>query len=229
MEIYPKVLSFGCSLIYGTDLSDDGRNLPYAQPSHLSWPALIAKRLGFEYATNAHGGGGNLQIMDRTLSWTYYAPACLMIVGWSFIDRFDYSDPNGCHFNKGMADYRTLSPVQETDLARVYYRDFHSEYRDKLTNLMYMKTSIDFLKARDCRFIMTAIDDLLWDTRYNAPPVITDLQQYVRPYITDFEGKNFITWSRDRGFAISDTLHPLEEAHAAAAELLWPKVERVLA
>jgi len=228
MQIYPKVLSFGCSLIYGTDLSDDGRDLPYARPSQLTWPALIAKRLGFEYATNAHGGGGNLQIMDRVMNWTYYAPDCLIIVGWTFVDRFDYSDPNGCHYNKGVDDYRTLSPVQTTDMAKNYYRDFHSEYRDKLTSLLYMKTAIDVLRTRNCRFIMTALDDTLWETRYHAPPTVIELQNYVRPYISDFEGKNFIAWSRDRGFEISPTLHPLEPAHAAAADLMWSHVEHVL-
>jgi hypothetical protein len=39
--------SFGCSFIFGSELSDDGRNGLYATGSRLTWPAHVAQHLGY--------------------------------------------------------------------------------------------------------------------------------------------------------------------------------------
>ena len=67
---------------------------------------------------------------------------------------------------------------------------------------------------------MTYMDELMFDQRWHCTPAVSELQRYCQPYMTRFDGKTFLDYSRDRGFAISPTLHPLEEAHAAAAELI---------
>ena len=59
--------SFGCSFIFGSELSDDGRTGPYATGSCLTWPALLAKEFGYGYHTYARPGSGNLQIAERAL------------------------------------------------------------------------------------------------------------------------------------------------------------------
>jgi hypothetical protein len=38
--------------------------------------------------------------------------------------------------------------------------------------------------------------------------------------MTQFENKTFLEFSKQKGFAISPTLHPLEDAHQAAFELI---------
>ena len=43
------VKSFGCSFIFGSELSDDGYGGPYATPSQLTWPAHLARHLGHGY------------------------------------------------------------------------------------------------------------------------------------------------------------------------------------
>ena len=67
---------------------------------------------------------------------------------------------------------------------------------------------------------MTYMDDLMFDTRWNTTPAISALQGYCEPYMTRFDGRSFLEYSRDRGFEISPTLHPLEAAHESAAELI---------
>ena len=63
-----KLKSFGCSFIWGSDLPDDGRNLPRATASRLTWPALLAQDLEYEYECHARPGAGNLQITERLLN-----------------------------------------------------------------------------------------------------------------------------------------------------------------
>ena len=67
---------------------------------------------------------------------------------------------------------------------------------------------------------MTYMDELMFDKRWHTTPAVADLQDYIQPYMTTFEGKSFLDWSKDQGFAISDKLHPLEPAHAAAAKYI---------
>jgi hypothetical protein len=39
---------------------------------------------------------------------------------------------------------------------------------------------------------------------------------------------DFLTWSKQKGHAITSIGHPLEEAHAAAADLMQPVIESIL-
>jgi hypothetical protein len=211
--------SFGCSLIFGSELHDVGRNGLYANGSNFTWPAIMAKHYGYTYNTYARPGAGNLQIFERMasqLAGTINTDT-LCVIGWSFTDRFDYCIKNSPW--PGMP-WATIIPIDEDDRAIVYYRDLHSELRDKLTSLMYIKLAIDLLKEKKIPFIMTYMDHLLFDTRWNTTPAVTDLQDYVKPYMTTFDGLNFGEWSRKNNFPVSKIGHPLEQAHQVAAEYM---------
>lgn len=223
-----NLTSFGCSLIFGTELSDDGRNLPSPTPSKLTWPALIANALGINYRCLARGGVGNLAIMDKLLKHRYYDPDDFFIINWTFIHRFDYSDPDGMHFNKGRAEFKTLRPNESDEFSRFYFSHLHSDYRDKLTNLIHIKSTIDTLVRHKTKFFMTSIDDLLMDQRWHAPPQVVELQEQISPYLHNFEGKNFLDWARCSQLEISQAGHPLEAAHAKAADIMLPKVKKLI-
>ena len=220
--------SFGCSLTYGTELRDDARHLASPTPSQHTWPALVAEKLGMPYRCMARGGVGNLAIMDKLLRHRYYDPNDVMIVNWTFTDRFDYSDPHGSHYNKGRRDYLTCRPNEVDEASAMYFRVLHSEYKDKLTALIYIKNTIDILKKHNTRFFMTNVDDSLMCQRWHAPPHIVELQEEVQPHLHAFEGRNFLDWARHKEFAITPAGHPLEAAHAAAAELMLPKIQKIL-
>lgn len=207
------IKSFGCSFIFGSELADDGADGLYATPSQLTWPALLAKHLDYGYQCYARPGSGNLQIAERVLSQSTNVEPALYIIGWTWIDRFDYA-------NSETDQWQTIMPIDETAVAKTYYRDIHSEYRDKLTTLMSMRLVIDTLKQKNYPFIMTYMDDLIFDTRWHTTPAILELQDYVRPHMTRFEDKSFLEWSRSKGYPITEKWHPLEPAHKAAADYL---------
>jgi hypothetical protein len=209
-----KLKSFGCSFVFGIDLADvnDGGTQLLIQPSNSTWPAHIAQHLEYEYECFAWGGLGNLQILERVLSQASTEPA-LFVVNWTWIDRFDYAQ---AHDNC----WTTIRPTCTSDQAEYYYRHFHSQYRDKLTTLIMIKLAIDTLQQHGHQIIMTYMDDLIFETEWHVSPAVIDLQNYIKPHMTNFEGKNFLDWSRKKGHAISDTWHPLEDAHAAAADYL---------
>jgi hypothetical protein len=75
---------------------------------------------------------------------------------------------------------------------------------------------------------MTYMDYLLLDQRWHAPDYIQVLQQQIGPCLENFNELNFLDWSREQQFPISDRWHPLEHAHQAAAAWWYPQVSRLI-
>lgn len=223
-----KLKSFGCSFLFGADLYDlhetatflsDG----YQNASQHTWPALLAKQKNMDYVCYASVGCGNISIAERALTHAANSDPTLFVIGWTWIDRYDFT-----HSDDDRNRWESILPTDDNDVSHLYYKNLHSEFRDKFTSLLAIKSVIDTLNQKHCPFIMTYIDDLLFDSTWNITPAVIELQNYIKPYMTDFEGKNFIDWSREKGYPISDSLHPLEQAHISAADHMLPIVESVL-
>jgi len=213
-----KLKSFGCSFIFGSELQDNVLAGSDDLPSCLTWPAHLAQHLDREYICHARPGAGNLQILENILNQSAVSDSeDLFVIGWSWIDRFDYVDTN----NKWLGTpWSTIRPVDNTETAKVYYKELHSEYSDKFTSLSYIRLAIDSLKQKGIPFIMTYMDTLMFDQRWHITPAINDLQHYVKPYMTVFDGLTFLEWSRKNKYPESTHWHPLESAHRAAADLI---------
>lgn len=213
--------SFGCSFVFGNDLADcEIVRVKHQSPSRTyscsTWPALVAARLGYTYDCQARPGSGNLQIAERVLNHGATNPADLVTISWTWIDRFDYMYDAQHTWNP----WATLRPTQDSESAKTYYKDLHSEYQDKLTTLIYVKTVIDFLLEKKQKFIMTYMDDLMFDQTWHMSPAVQMLQRSVKPYMTLFDNQTFLNWSRANGYKESKTWHPLEDAHLAAADVV---------
>ena len=130
------VKSFGCSFIFGTDLPGQVAN----NSSQLTWPAVFSQQQGHHYRCYAQGGIGNLAIANRILQEVALDVTALFIIGWTWIDRFDYIDKNQI--------WSTIRPGSDSALSATYYRELHSETQDKLVSLMIIRTIIDSLRER---------------------------------------------------------------------------------
>jgi hypothetical protein len=212
-----NLTSYGCSFIFGTDMQD-AEMIPNTtgKPSQRTWPSLLAQHLDLDYQCRAYPGCGNLLIAERILLDLdkLSRNTELVVIGWTWIDRFDYNNPD----NKD--NWNTVRPSEEDARAKFYFRDLHSEYRDKLSSLIVIKMIIDTLKQKNIPFLMTYMDPLLFDQQWHVSKSITYLQDYVRPYMTLFEGLTFLEWCRSKNFALSSTWHPLDQAHATAGDYI---------
>jgi len=170
-----KLKSFGCSFIFGTDLHDDSRLALKATASNFTWPALLARRHSWDYTCYARPGAGNLEIAERLLSQLADAEPAVYVIGWTWVDRFSYTATHNEWFG---SPWHTIMPIDTNARAEIYYRDMHSEMRDKLTTLLNVRVAIDSLKQHGHRFIMTYMDDLMFDDRWNTTPAICNLQGY---------------------------------------------------
>lgn len=207
------IKSFGCSFFYGSELSDCPGNSIF-DPSQLTWPALVAKHKQIEYQCYARPGKGNLFIANRIME---QPPSDdIFLINWTWIDRFDY-------VNAANELWEVLRPGESGDLEKFYFRHLHSEYRDVLTNLGYIKLALDYLLDNKIKFVMTYMDYLLFTPMtlpMHQPSPVNYLQKQIKPYVTDFSGKNFLDWAKDNNYHISSKLHPLEEAHLGASQYM---------
>jgi hypothetical protein len=222
-----KLKSFGCSFIYGSDLQDSHTYLTKHNkpvPSQFTWPALLAKNTNRSYECFASPGSGNLKILEKVLTQIANNTGdSVFVVNWSFIDRYDYTADNyvGDHWDPINNEFwHTIRPTSVDRTSTTYYQNLHSQLCDKLKTLTYIKCVIDSLIQRNIPFIMTYIDNLIFETEWHTTPAISDLQSYVRSYMTTFDNKTFLEFSKEKGFPISETLHPLEDAHQSAFELI---------
>lgn len=214
-----KLKSFGCSFVYGTELPDAVRDGSRITASQLTWPAHLARRLGRDHECHARAGSGNLQIMEQVLTQAVCSGIQdLFVIGWTWIDRFDYYDNQD---TQRRHPWHTIMPVDRHAVAKTYHRHLHSEYRDKLTNLVYINTAVAELKRRNIPFVMTYMDDLLFDQTWHVNPAILELQARLKPCMTQFDGQNFLDWSRANKYTVSEKWHPLEQAHESAGDYIF--------
>ena len=221
-----KLKSFGCSFIYGSDLSDQITYKEFiSEPSNsdFTWPALISKKLGLAYECYAWPGTGNFKILCDIVSQASLNDPSIFLINWTWIDRFD--------FVNSLERWETLRPSEDSSKSEFYYRHFHSQLKDMVTSVYNVNTAIDFLQEREIPFVMSYMDYNMVqpiDPNWHDPKYLSVMQNKIKKHLIDFQGKNFLDWSKTLGFKISKHWHPLEEAHAEAAKYMLPWVEKTL-
>ena len=225
-----KIISFGDSFIYGSDLLDCDEQ----QYSKSTWPALCAKELGLDYECYAQGARGN-----QFISLEVIAQQCtnaLVIINWSWIDRFDYFSMESISDSDTTSDpnlpvpmTQTVLPGIDNKLSEFYYKNFHTEFGDIFRNLSTIYATHSYLKQKNIPFISSIMDTLLTDNPWNQAIVIPNMQDLIRKDISWFPGnQTFLEWSRANEYAESNGWHPLEEAHQEAAKIWLPIYKRKL-
>lgn len=211
------VKSFGCSFTWGSDLSDE--NAAKEIYSHLTWPALVAKHFECNYDCFAWPGIGNFLIANSVLNQCALVDTNdLFIINWTYIDRFDYV-PASVEPWRNLdlpSSWQTCRPGNNVD----FFKKYHSELRDKISSLQLVKLCIDTLLQQDIKFIMTALDELMFDQRWHTAPGIKLLQDYVQPYITRFNDQNLLDYTDSLGHARIGSGHVSERAHNDAAQYI---------
>ena len=216
-----KIKSYGCSFVFGSDLSDCLHStVPGSlKASNKTWPALIAQELELEYECYAKPGVGNNYIAQQVISNA--DPDSINVIVWSWIDRWEFFDiTDNC--------WTTVRPAgtEDNPLAEIYYKYLQSELQDKWQSLNYIYSTHEYLRKHNIPFISHIMDELLLDVTYNCPPYIATLQDDTRDTIESFSAAtpmglivqpSFLDWSQLNNYPISKGMHPLEEAHEAAA------------
>ena len=213
------IKAFGDSFFYGSDLLDcPGDSL--ITPSQQTWPALVAKKLNLNYKCYAEPGRSNSWIAQQVLRFA--DASSLNVIQWTWIDRWEF-------YNTVKEEWLTVRPTgADNPLATPWYKYFQNELQDKWHNLNVIHSTHAYLKENNIPFVSHFLDDILLDRKYHCPTYIQGLLTLVDASIKRFpEAQTFLAWSRSNNFAISNNWHPLEEAHAAAAQLWLPEYQKL--
>jgi len=87
-----KIVSFGDSFVYGSELKNE---------IHGAWPAIIAKDLDCNYETYSVPGCGNDCIAQQIYNYfsKHSASDTLAVINWTWMSRWDfYITKNSCNF-----------------------------------------------------------------------------------------------------------------------------------
>lgn len=213
-----KLKSFGCSFIYGSDLSDcqHATGVDHPLASQKTWPALLAKTRNMDYECHAWPGIGNQAIAEKVLAQIASGEDSVYVISWSWIDRFDYIDQTEARWRP--PGWQALRPGESGIVHEVYFKHLHHQYSDKFKSLMMINCVIDALERHGMRYLMTYMDDLIFEKIWHTNAAIDFLQTRLPSIMSDFDGKTFLEWSRERSYPISPKNHPLDQAHSSAAE-----------
>jgi hypothetical protein len=221
-----KIVSFGDSFIFGTELQDNNNGSK-------AWPGLIAKDLGYDYETLAIPGCGNEFIAMQV--YHYFAnnttESTLAVINWTWSQRWDF-------YIVGHEKWVTLGPtcvpeklekslddVDESKRIVDFAHDYciNSLLWNKFRTLQTMANVQQYITQKNINAIQTYTDRHIFDTQHHAPDYIQELQNIVKPNMLEWDGKTFLEWSDSHGFYKTETWHPLEPAHLAAAEF-WKEI-----
>lgn len=221
-----KIVSFGDSFVFGLELSNNN-------DGSKAWPGIAADNLGYEYHTSAVSGCGNDHIARQIYSWfaNNSAENTLAVINWTWMCRWDF-------YIVEHETWITLGPTcvpeklkdlvdrtQAEDIIEFYKTRANSSLLwNKFRNLQTMYAVQTYLKQKNINNIQTYMDYELFGQTWHAPDYIKELQKLIYIDLQLFEGLNFVDWSKKNGFTVTDPgLHPLEDAHIAAA-MLWQDV-----
>lgn len=216
-----KIVSFGDSFIFGTELkhNNDGSK---------AWPGLVAAESGYEYETLAEAGCGNESIAMQIYHYFANNPVndTLAVINWTWTQRWDF-------YVVGHEKWVTLGPtcvpekleknlnnINQSERIVNFAQDYciHSLLWNKFRTLQTVANVQQYIKQKGINAIQTYTDRYMFDTECHAPDYIQELQKMVEPNMTDWDGKTFLEWCDSQGFYKTETWHPLEPAHQAAAK-----------
>ena len=224
--------AFGDSFLFGNELQDLPEVFPlgydFNRCSHLTYPALLAKKLELPYQCFAFPGVGNQWILNNILSCIQRnKDSVFYVINWTWIDRFDIYDKNSQdQFNRRWVTVRPSLDNHSID--KFYYKNMHSEMLDKTLSLGHIYQAICALESNSCKYIMTYMDDLIFDYRWHATENILFLQSQIKDKLDNYDSKTFIDWAKINQYKFGKYNHPLELAHEKAAEYWLPKVRTLL-
>ena len=208
-----RLIAAGCSFIYGNELSDVGEHA--AQPSRLSFSALLAQQHGLEYVCLGVPGGGNDTAVRRVVE-TVTGQDEIVLVNWTFADRHEFYFEN--------EGWRNIIPSKNT-FCKEFFTSVQPEYSvyHKVKNIVFLS---NYLDKKGVPYVYTFADMKL---HYNttAARILADEIDTTRCFYWS-EDANFLGWAKQLDYAIGPGSHPLDAAHAKSAELINPLFSRIL-
>lgn len=224
-----KIVGFGDSFVFGSELKNNA-------DGSKAWPGLVAKELGYDYYTSAVPGCGNDHIARQIYTWfSNNSPVdTLAVINWTWMSRWDFyivEHETWITLGPTCVPEKLKGTVEETqahDMVNFYHNRINSSILwNKFRNLQTIYAVQQYLNQKGIESVQTYMDYELLSQQWHAPDYVQELQQLVSPSLQLFDNKNFVDWSYSNSYPVTiQNIHPLEEAHEAAAKY-WKDVYKI--
>lgn len=248
------LVAAGDSFIWGTELKDcpHGGHNGY---SRNTFTALIAKDLGYDYVCAAYPGNANNAISRSILTTCESINEPAVLVTWTFSQRYDFrfnydtlkaTSPwysiHSCH-----ADDPILNNISNSNLVKDFAKTFYkhvgnSEYYELYTTLKEILFLQLYLKSKRIPYLFTTADN----SYYEHENYLRSKDQYLETLYNQIDWnswyffpkgtkanetsapRGFYQWAVENKYTVGSGGHPLESAHADAAELIKDKYNELV-
>jgi len=236
-----KILSAGCSFVYGSELSDCPEMYSVEKHSQKTWPALYASHNNFLYETSAFCGASNSGIVRYTINKIEISQPDFVIVQWTFLSRYEIR-LNRFDLDENDSYYYAIYPYQSKDFSNkekhldIVIEKLHPVIRDLSTFwyrfvdndisqlYYYLKSRLElanYLRYKNIPFVFcdseTINFNLLKTTSDKSLVNLVNLNDDI-PFIS-FDGLGFIDYCKKNNYKFGIN-HPLDEAHVSAHDLI---------
>ena len=219
MQTIQKVIAIGDSFLAGAELRSPA----------LTWPALFANESKLDYQCLARSGH-SIEFVLRTLLESLHRETepCFFVLHWPSAMRFEYVDKQNDTWVQINPNNILFGNDSSETVKKIYYQHVNSLLGDKWRALSTIFSAVLALKQTNHVYVMTTVDDFLFETEFHNPPYIEYLQKQCRSEIKDFNGLPFHQWADKNNFPKGPHGHPLESAHRAAFEFTKPLYQQIL-
>jgi len=214
-----RLLTFGCSFIYGQGLPDcfEPPYFPSSVASKMGWPNMLATKLNRECVNLSSPGTGNLTILMKILE-TEYKHDDLVIIGYSFFDRFR------CHrfLNKTDGEFHNISLHSELhkDLVRAESINPYIDQEYYWYNYLLFQHVELFLKSKNVRHY--SFHNVYKSCQFPKPSKFINLENFWEDIHLVLNRDGLYT---DMDLAL-DGAHPGIKSHALQAEMIYNKLKQ---
>lgn len=202
--------TLGDSFTYGEELPD---------PATQSWPALLAKKLGYDLHNRGKPGCGNNYIIKTAIKEVPVLKPDLVIVAWTSCGRMEFADKYDVYDIWPGSDRkheRSLPHRKELEKYITLYNNESYQYRNWLRSVILLQ---DFFKLRNInyRFVNTFDNQRLAHWQLKKSKVYADLIDTERFLGWPYTG--IVEWQGN--CPLGPKGHPMELGHCRIADSIY--------
>jgi hypothetical protein len=226
--------AFGCSLIYGSELADVNQS-PLV-PSGLTFTALAAKKLNYNYKCIAKPGASNTAMARRITNYADKISPGLVFVLWTYPTRFEFkfNYPTGYGVKLNISSWLSILPMHNktsVDFINEFYKHTGSNSDFGMyTTIQSVLLAQTILEKTQIPYIFACADTEMLQTiksKSHSNFNVNAILQYIDT--TKFLDQNlgFTRWANENNYKIGDGNHPLEEAHEDYSKFLVDQLPKI--
>ena len=128
-----RLVTFGCSLTYGTGLPT---------PNEQVWGSLLSKKLGCEFINKGIPGAGNKEIVHSLVNFEF-RPDDVVYILWTFVDRY-------CVLRDKDKTFQFI-PGSTLPRSTTYYKYLHEDYDHNFLSKVFIEYGINLLRKKNIK------------------------------------------------------------------------------